>query len=94
MLFAHDTVAALRAAVELVNTAEEPDTLTTVAQVDAWYAAHGYTGRRDGGERVGLLRRVDQLDRRPQRRDRVMSEQHVDSLRPSAYCVIGHGAND
>ena len=50
MLFAHDTVAALRAAVELVNTAEEPDTLTTVAQVDAWYAAHGYTGRRDGDE--------------------------------------------
>ena len=48
MPFAHDTVAALRAAVDLVNTGEPPDTLTTVAQLDAWYAEHGYTGRRDG----------------------------------------------
>ena len=47
MLFAHDTVASLRAAVELVNSAEEPDTLQSIAQVDAWYAGHGYTGRRD-----------------------------------------------
>ena len=47
MLFAHDTVASLRAAVELVNSAEEPDTLVSIAQLDAWYAGHGYTGRRD-----------------------------------------------
>ena len=50
MLFAHDTVASLRAAVDLVNTGEEPDTLTTVADLDAWYAHHGYTGRHDGDE--------------------------------------------
>jgi predicted RNA-binding Zn ribbon-like protein len=50
MSFADDTVASLRAAVDLVNTAEEPDTLTTVAELDAWYAEHGYTGRRDGDE--------------------------------------------
>ena len=50
MLFAHDTVASLRAAVDLVNTAEEPDTLTTVAELEAWYAEHRYTGRRDGDE--------------------------------------------
>ena len=50
MLFAHDTVASLRAAVDLVNIGEDPDTLTTVAHVDAWYAKHGYTGRRDGDE--------------------------------------------
>ncbi len=50
MPFAHDTVGALRAAVDLVNSGEEPDTLTTVSQVDSWYAAHGYTGRRDGDE--------------------------------------------
>lgn len=50
MLFAHDTVASLRAAVDLVNTGEEPDTLTTVAHLDAWYAEHGYTGRHDGDE--------------------------------------------
>jgi predicted RNA-binding Zn ribbon-like protein len=47
-LFAHDTIASLRAAVDLVNTGEEPDTLTTVADLDAWYDKHGYTGRHDG----------------------------------------------
>lgn len=50
MLFAYDTVAGLRAAVDLVNTGEEPDTLTIVGQLDAWYAEHGYTGRRNGDE--------------------------------------------
>ena len=48
MLFAHDTEASLRAAVALVNSAEEPDTLTEIEQVDALYAEHGFTGRSDG----------------------------------------------
>ena len=48
MLFAHDTEASLRAAVSLVNSAEDPDTLTQIAELDAWYGEHGYTGRRDG----------------------------------------------
>ena len=47
MVFAHDTEAALQAAVDLVNSGEKPDTLTTQEQVDAWYAKHLYTGRRD-----------------------------------------------
>jgi predicted RNA-binding Zn ribbon-like protein len=47
VLLAHDTEASLQAAVELVNSAEEPDTLTGTAEVDAWYAKHRYTGRRD-----------------------------------------------
>jgi predicted RNA-binding Zn ribbon-like protein len=47
MLFAPDTEAALRAAVDLVNSGEEPDTLTSVEELDAWYAAHSYTGRHD-----------------------------------------------
>jgi predicted RNA-binding Zn ribbon-like protein len=46
----HDSVAALRAAASLVNSANEPDTLIEVADVDAWYAEHGYTGRRDGDQ--------------------------------------------
>ena len=50
MLFTHDTVTSLAAAVDLVNTAEEPETLATVAELDAWYAEHGYTGRHDGDE--------------------------------------------
>ncbi|MCF2526969.1 CGNR zinc finger domain-containing protein [Yinghuangia soli] len=48
MLFAHDVEISLRAAVALANSAEAPDTFTTVQDVDAWYVEHGYTGRRDG----------------------------------------------
>ena len=50
MLFAHDTEASLRAAVDLVNSGVEPETLTSIEQLDAWYASHGYTGRHDGDE--------------------------------------------
>ena len=48
MLFANDTEASLKASVALVNSAEPPDTLTEIAQLDAFYEEHGYTGRRDG----------------------------------------------
>ena len=47
MLFADDTEASLRAAVALVNSAVEPDTLTEISQLDAFYEEHGYTGRHD-----------------------------------------------
>ncbi|WGL51219.1 CGNR zinc finger domain-containing protein [Nocardioides sp. BP30] len=48
MVFAHDTEEALLAAVALVNSAEPPETLTTVAELDAFYDRFGYTGRHDG----------------------------------------------
>ena len=47
MLFANDTEASLKASVALVNSGEEPDTLTSLAELDAWYAEHEFTGRRD-----------------------------------------------
>jgi predicted RNA-binding Zn ribbon-like protein len=52
VVFAHDTEAALAAAVELANSALEPDTLTTVADLDAFFTRHSYTGshRRDATE--------------------------------------------
>jgi predicted RNA-binding Zn ribbon-like protein len=42
----------LQAAVVLVNSADEPDTMTTVAELDEWYSAFSYTGsrRRDRAE--------------------------------------------
>lgn len=48
MLFAHDTEVSLSAAVTLTNTAEEPDTLISVADLDRFYDDFDYTGRRDG----------------------------------------------
>jgi predicted RNA-binding Zn ribbon-like protein len=50
MVLTHDTEASLRSAVALVNSAEPPDTLESITDLDAWYAHHGYTGRRDGGD--------------------------------------------
>jgi predicted RNA-binding Zn ribbon-like protein len=47
MVFADDTALALQAAVALVNSAEDPDTLTTVEDLDAFFAEHDYTGRHD-----------------------------------------------
>lgn len=48
MVFTHDTDASLVAAVALVNSAVEPDTLTTVAELDRFYVEHEYTGSRTG----------------------------------------------
>lgn len=47
MVFAHDTELALQAATALVNSAEDPDTLTTVAELDAFVTRFDYTGRHD-----------------------------------------------
>ncbi|QIS14941.1 CGNR zinc finger domain-containing protein [Nocardia arthritidis] len=44
MLFADDIECALRAAVELVNSAEPPDTLTEIAQLDAFFVKFAYSG--------------------------------------------------
>jgi len=44
--FDHDTEASLLAAVALVNSAVAPDTMTTVAELDAFYRDHAYTGAR------------------------------------------------
>jgi predicted RNA-binding Zn ribbon-like protein len=46
VVFAHDTAAALQSAVALVNSAEAPDTLTSQDELDAFFAAHDYTGSR------------------------------------------------
>jgi predicted RNA-binding Zn ribbon-like protein len=46
VLFTHDTECSLLAAVALVNSAEEPDTMTSQAELDAFFVEHGYTGSR------------------------------------------------
>lgn len=46
MLFAPDVVEALGAAVALANSASDPDTLTSVAELQAFFDDWGYTGAR------------------------------------------------
>jgi predicted RNA-binding Zn ribbon-like protein len=47
VVFAHDTEVALLAAVALVNTAQPPETMTTVAELDAFFERFDYTGRHE-----------------------------------------------
>lgn len=51
MVFAHDTESALLAAVELVNSACEPETMTTTGELAAFLDRHDYTGARRGDRR-------------------------------------------
>jgi predicted RNA-binding Zn ribbon-like protein len=46
VVFTDDTGDALMAAVALVNSADDPDTMTTIKDVNAFYDEHGYTGAR------------------------------------------------
>jgi len=50
VLFTHDTEASLLAAVWLVNSAEPPDTLETVEQLEEFFDEFRYTGRHDADE--------------------------------------------
>jgi len=60
--FTNDTELSLKAAVGLVNTVDDPDELTEIADLDAWYEEHRFSGRRDGDtaelERMRALRPV------------------------------------
>jgi len=59
MIFTDDTEEALRSAVWLVNSAEQPDTLTGIADEDAFLEEFPYTGRLDRDEEeVASLRRL------------------------------------
>jgi predicted RNA-binding Zn ribbon-like protein len=44
VIFAHDTEAALVAAVELANSGLDPDTMQTVEDLDRYFVQHVYTG--------------------------------------------------
>jgi predicted RNA-binding Zn ribbon-like protein len=48
VVFTHDTEASLLAAVALVNSGEEPDTLNTRAELEAFLDEHEFTGTRRG----------------------------------------------
>jgi predicted RNA-binding Zn ribbon-like protein len=98
VVFAHDTEAALLAAVALVNSGEEPDTLTTVAQLRAFLDEHEFTGARAGTEEE--LDSVREL--RPRLRELMTSERDhaavlVNQLLGEAHALpqlVRHGGHD
>jgi predicted RNA-binding Zn ribbon-like protein len=87
VVITHDTTAALAAAVALVNSGVEPDTLTTGAQLDDFVVTHGYTGdrARDAAELAavralrGPLRELLTADKDGAVRivNRILAEHHV-----------------
>ncbi|HLU54369.1 MAG TPA: CGNR zinc finger domain-containing protein [Pseudonocardia sp.] len=88
MPFAHDTTAALLAAVELVNSAEEPDTLTDRAQLDAFCAKHRYSGARTHDDReLDAVRALRAPLRRLLTSDRDTAAQLVNELL-AAHAVV------
>jgi predicted RNA-binding Zn ribbon-like protein len=48
VVFTHDTEASLLAAVRLVNSADDPDTLTTTEELEVFLDEHAFTGSRSG----------------------------------------------
>jgi predicted RNA-binding Zn ribbon-like protein len=88
VLLAHDTEASLLAAVDLVNSAAAPDTLTTAEQADEWYAKHRYTGRRDRDQReLDDLRAVRAVLRALLTADRDSAAEMVNEMLASARAV-------
>jgi predicted RNA-binding Zn ribbon-like protein len=98
VLFAHDTEMSLQSAVVLVNSAEAPDTLTTEAEVDAWYAEFGYSGRRDGdAAELAELRALRPVLRELLTTDRDRAAQLVNAMLAEAPAVpqlVRHDAFD
>jgi len=47
VVFTHDTEVSLQTAVTLANSAGDPDTLTSVADLDVFWDDYGYSGRHD-----------------------------------------------
>ncbi len=88
MLFASDTEAALRSTVALVNSAEEPDTLVSIAQLDRWYEEQGFTGRRDGDEaELAALRALRPVLRELLTSDRDTAAELVNGMLADARAV-------
>jgi predicted RNA-binding Zn ribbon-like protein len=70
MVFAYDTEIALQAAVILVNSAEPPDTLETVDDLNDFFDDFGYTGRHDRSKaELDAVRRI-----RPRLRELLTAE--------------------
>ena len=65
MAFARDTELSLLSAVSLVNSAEPPDTLTSLTELEDFWTRFGYTGRHDRDE----VELADVRDLRPRLRE-------------------------
>lgn len=76
MIFSHDVEVQLQAAVDLVATADEPDTLTEIAQLDAFYRDYLYSGAHAGTpEELAEVRAI-----RPRLREILLADRDAAAL--------------
>ena len=88
MVFGYDTECALRSAIVLVNSGAEPDTLTEIEHVDAFFQDHGFTGRHDGDEaELEALRALRPVLRELLTADRDRAAALVNTLLAEAHAV-------
>lgn len=98
MIFTDDTESALVATVELVNSAEEPTSITTTDELAAFFARHGYTGRLVGDQaELDAVRRILPRLRRLLTSSRDDAVQLVNQILAEAKAVpqlVRHGDTD
>ena len=98
MVFTDDTEEVLFAAVALVNSAEEPDSLTTPEDLAAFFDEHRYTGRFDGDRtELEAVRGLRPLLRRLLTSDRDSAVQIVNTILADAHALprlVRHGDTD
>ncbi|HEY2879697.1 CGNR zinc finger domain-containing protein [Nocardioides sp.] len=98
MVFTHDTEAALLAAVALVNSAEEPDTLTTVDELAGFLDEHEFTGTRTGdAAELAAVRALRPRLREVMTRDRDTAAGLVNDLLGEEHALpqlVRHGGHD
>ena len=88
MVFAHDTALSLQAAVALVNSASTPETLTSVAELDAFFDRFDYTGRHDRtGAELAEVRALRPELRRLLTSDRDTAAELVNEILARAHAV-------
>ncbi len=88
MFLADDSEEALRSAVALVNSAEAPDTLTAIGDLDSFYAEWGYTGRHDGDRaELDAVRALRPTLRALLTSDRDRAAEHVNAILAEARAV-------
>ena len=98
MVFAHDTEAALVAAVALVNSDDDPDTLTSVEALSEFYVEYDYTGRHDRTEaELAEVRAIRPEVRRLLTADRDPAVEQVNRMLAEVGALprlVRHGSTD
>lgn len=98
VIFAHDTIGSLQAAVALANSLAEPDTMTTVEDLSAYYVEHEFSGsHRKSEKELQAVRAIRELLRRlltASRQEAVTIVNEVLAAHPHTLRLVRHDRLD